>query len=203
MDESEGNQCVIDCENNGVCLDGKCYCAAGYFGGHCQHTGKANQFYEAVEEEPIPDEPEPDAEPVKTDTKSHHGLGFFGWYFMLFLISLILAAILAAVAYFFFKKDVENLVKPKDKDQKGKENEMKPDDSKNDLMHDHSIHHSHDDSKNNLEDHKDDHAHNTEHKDDFKEDHKGEQPSLDDKDKKDDTVDTNIVRYEKDRVDDK
>ena len=200
MDESEGNQCVIDCENNGVCLDGKCYCAAGYFGGHCQHTGKANQFYEAVEEEPIPEEPELEAEPVKTDTKSHHGLGFFGWYFLLFLISLILAAILAAVAYFFFKKDVENLVKPKDKDQKGKENEMKPDDSKNDLMHDHSIHHSHDDSKNNLEDH----AHNTEHKDDFKEDHKGEQPSLDDKYKKDELVDTNnIVQSVIDKVDDK
>ena len=158
MDESEGSQCVIDCENNGVCLDGKCYCAAGYFGGHCQHTGKANQFYEAVEEEPIPDEPEPDAEPVKTDTKSHHGLGFFGWYFMLFLISLILAAILAAVAYFFFKKDVEN------KDHEGKENEIKPYDSKNNLINYQSIHHSHDDTKNKLEGHKDNYAHYTEHK---------------------------------------
>ena len=93
VDESEGSQCQVPCENNGVCQDGRCYCAAGYFGGHCENIGKPNQFYEAIKEEPIQEEPIQE-ELAKTNSKFGSALQIFGMYFIPLLISFLIAAIL-------------------------------------------------------------------------------------------------------------
>lgn len=107
--DSKKDSCKGECLNGGVCQDGLCYCAAGYFGEYCQHNGKPNQFYEPVRAE---GKPTMMAEkgPV---TKSDGGLGFFGWYFLLFFISLVIAGVVSALVYLLCRKDAERVIKKK------------------------------------------------------------------------------------------
>jgi hypothetical protein len=93
----EEKQCQAECQNGGVCQDSMCYCAAGYFGEYCQHHGQPNMFYEPVRAEGKP-APEP-PKPLQFEEQSNGGLGFFGWYFILFLIAIVLAAIVAVLAF--------------------------------------------------------------------------------------------------------
>lgn len=93
----EGKVCNGECKNGGVCQDGLCYCAAGYFGEYCTHRGKVNQFYEPVSAEGKP-APEP-AKEMQFEDESNGGLGFFGWYFIILLIALVITAIVLALIW--------------------------------------------------------------------------------------------------------
>ena len=99
-------ECLQPCKNDGVCVDGKCFWAAGYFGEACEFHGKPNMFYESVE-------PGKTA-PVTQNDNSGGGIGFFGWYFILFLIALVIAGIVMALAYFLFRPQTQQILKGKE-----------------------------------------------------------------------------------------
>lgn len=105
---SEMKDCEGDCLNDGICQDGMCFCSAGYFGPHCEHHGKPNQFYE-----PSENNRRAVGAPMQfhEEIDSSGGLGFFGGYFLLLLISLLIAAIIFAVVYFMCRRDAEYMIR--------------------------------------------------------------------------------------------
>jgi len=117
LTDHDDQACSQDCVNGGVCQDGMCYCGAGYFGEICQHHGRPNQFYEPVKSEGKPQE-EPVQPMMFEEEQSNGGLGFFGWYFILFLIAAALALILLALGYLFFKDQAQKIMNG---DKKGNE----------------------------------------------------------------------------------
>lgn len=110
--------CGGECQNGGVCQNNLCYCSAGFFGEYCQHHGKANQFYEPVSAQGKP-KSQPD-KPMQFEEKSSGGLGVFGWYFLLMLLALVIAGILAAIVFLTCGKKIKEMVHRKDKDLAGK-----------------------------------------------------------------------------------
>lgn len=114
MSDPNKETCKGECMNGGVCQDNLCYCAAGFFGEYCQHYGKPNQFYEPVKAE---GKPAPQPQAFVEDRSSKGGLGFFGWYFLLFFLSLVIAGIICALVFLLCRREAEHAIKKKKDDE--------------------------------------------------------------------------------------
>ena len=87
------------CQNEGVCVDGKCFWAAGYFGQFCDYHGMPNTFYESVDND------------ISYPINSNSGMSVIGWYFIILLIALLLAGWVFAMIFFVFRKRATDIIK--------------------------------------------------------------------------------------------
>lgn len=111
------DDCPVDCRHGGVCQEGLCYCAAGYFGEACENRGQPNQFYEPVKPTVMAEAPQPQRAEEKS---SGGGWGFFSWYFLLLFLGLLIAGIIAAIIFFLWRDRLNDYTGQKDDDEEKK-----------------------------------------------------------------------------------
>lgn len=120
LDKANREDCINKCKNGGICENKKCYCTEGFKGEFCEINIEAEQEAKKTElaNKQSNNGKKSSAQPVNFAEESNSksgGIGFFGWYFILLLISLIIIGIIFALAWFLCKERAQRLVKGEDK----------------------------------------------------------------------------------------